>query len=141
MKYNMSLDLLAHAVECFANGKTNEASVAFARAAKHPSIQAALAAIEATNSKAFAVQSKMKVKAAKPSKVSARLSRLTASEADMDAQNVGEDLRIEVEENSKLREVQEAALDDFEEDDADDMEATVNARFSQSLKNIHAASK
>ena len=140
MKYNLALDLMAHAVECYASGKVNEASVAFARAASHPSVKAALAAIEATNSKAHAIESKLKTKAVKASKLSPRLSRVRAAEGDLDAQNVGEDLRIEVDENSKLREVQEAALDDFEEDD-EDMEATVNARFSQSLKNIHAASK
>lgn len=138
MKYNVSLDLVAHAIECFRKGDVNEASVSFARAAKHPSVASALKAIEATNKKAFEAT---KIQA-KKAPVSARLQRLKASEGDLDAKNVGQEERVEVEENGKLREVQEAALDDFDEDEDEEMEsAAVTSKFKQAMKNIHAASK
>lgn len=138
MKYNPSLDFVAHAIQAYNAGQVNEASVYFAKAAAHPSVKAAIMAIDATNSKAQEQQaSKIKASRAK--------ARLEAS-GDLDADNVGEEERIEVKDTKKLREVQEAALDEFDEEEDEVVEASarprsVQSRFNQSLRNIHAAAK
>ncbi len=109
MKYNRALDLLCAAAEYHLSNKPNSAAKAFTAACKDPSIKAALAIVEASNSTAHA---KM-VAAAKKQQASAkRRVRSGLEEAGETEFQAGEDLRVEPDENGD-RIIQEA---DFDED-------------------------
>lgn len=131
-KYNRSLDLVAAAMEYFRRGNPDLAAKAFAKASKHPTAASAIAIIDASNEKAFQA-----VRKAKASTIGAR--RRLKADADLDLDLPGEDLRVEVDEQDGMPEVQEGAAEDddadLEEMDADD-EGSEEARFKRILANL-----
>ena len=120
MKYNRALDLMAASAGLMRANKIESAAKALAAAVKDPSFVAAMKIIEASNKKAYTAAVKAGV---------------IKADTGIDAENPGEEFRMDVEENSGDRVVQEAKAkalrsqarkliqraDAMMEDDSDDM--------------------
>lgn len=102
MKYNRALDLLCAAVEASAKGDPIKAAKLFSAAVGDPSIVQAKRMVNKFNATAYA----------KTRRVSAAQLRMSASDEGVDEDTVGEEFRIEPQENMG-REVQEADFDEM----------------------------
>jgi hypothetical protein len=121
IKYNRALDLLCAAAEFQKAGQPLRAAKALASAVKDSSLASAFALVEAANSKAHAA--------------------LTAAgfDADVGADDAGEELRETVKENGD-RIVQESAADD-DMDDEDSLEAAADDCEDDEVEKAEAALK
>lgn len=139
--YNRSLDLAAAALECLRTGKGEAAAKLFAQAAKHPSVASAIAIIDANNQKAFEAARKVSkpAKARAGAKTAAAVQRRLLAELTTDCEDApiaGDELRVELDSQESMPEVQEgAAEDDLDEDDDKDDDMT-EARFRRVLSNL-----
>ena len=114
MKYNQALDILAASAEYARVGKTTQAAKLFMAAVKHPQIASAIALIDHNNQKAHDALQASKAKAEKASKVPplGSIKRLlTASDfdSDLDQDIAGEELKVEVDDEESMPEVQEGS--------------------------------
>ena len=142
MKYNRALDYVAAALECARTGKTEQAAKLFLKAAKDPQAEMAVSIINVSNQKAFdaiKAQAKKEAAAAARKKVatkSAAQRRLEATDLDpdLDQDIAGDELKIDIDSQETMPEVQEGAAED--EDDSDDEDTVEESRFRRILANL-----
>lgn len=146
MKYNASLDMLALAVSAFNQGKIEQASVIFAKAAKHASAASALKIINASNTQASKASTSLTASIAK------RVKAASGFDANIDLGLPGEELRDPVEDHTADEKpiVEEGAFGEDDEDEDEDEKEEAKARtvkastkmskhqvvFARQLKNL-----
>lgn len=146
MKYNRALDLLGVAVSAFHQGNPEKATRAFAAACKSPSIKEALAAIENTNAKAYASMVKAaKLEVARVEKARVRASaqqarvsatrKVLAEEESFDGMNE----TVFDEEDSVEESVASEDIQDFEEIQVEDVDASDDEDTTESFARILAS--
>jgi hypothetical protein len=136
-KYIRSLDLVAAALESMRNGRQDDAATFFLKAAKDPSVGEAVRIINLSNQMAV---DRLATASKKKSAISASLAKRLAK-ADMgtdceDAPLAGDELRVELDSQESMPEVQEGAAEDDPEDEDEDKDETSKARFARVLSNL-----
>lgn len=141
MKYNLSLDLVAAAIETYKKGDVRAAADMFVKAAKHSSASSAVKVINASNRKAFGpIKTAASAKTMSLSQIAKRLER-AADEDGVDRDLAGEELRVEVDDSKEMPVVQEGGFEDIEDeepdgDEGDEDEVAETAKFARVLKNL-----